>query len=191
MNPITHVLSGWAVAELFAPNLTWREKAIITSAAVMPDIDGLGLIAELATRDSSRPLLWWTEYHHVLGHNLMFAVAVALLAFVMASEASRKLVAALAFVAVHLHIAGDVVGSRGPDNYQWPIPYLYPFTGAVQLTWSGQWYLNAWPNVLITIVLLVLTASMAWRRGYSVVGIISARADEAFVHVLRSRFGQP
>jgi inner membrane protein len=191
MNPITHVLSGWALAELFAPKLTWREKAIITSAAVLPDADGLGLIAELATRDSARPLLWWTEYHHVLGHNLMFAAAVALLAFILASEASHKLVAALAFVAVHLHIVGDLVGSRGPDNYQWPIPYLYPFTGAVQLMWSGQWYLNAWPNILITIVLLALTTSTAWRRGYSIVGMVSARADEAFVHVLRSRFGQP
>jgi inner membrane protein len=191
MNPITHILSGWALAELSVPKLTWREKTLITSAAVLPDIDGLGLIAELATRDSSRPLLWWTEYHHVLGHNLMFAVAVAFLAFVMAAHASRKLVAVFALVAVHLHIVGDLVGSRGPDNYQWPIPYLYPFTDAVQLTWSGQWYLNAWPNILITIVLLALTASTAWRRGYSIVGIVSARANEAFVQVLRSRFGQP
>jgi inner membrane protein len=191
MNPITHVLSGWALVELFAPSLTWREKAVITSAALVPDVDGLGLAVELATRDSARPLLWWTEYHHVLGHNLAFAVAVAFFAFLISSRPSRKTVAALAFVAVHLHIAGDVAGSRGPDDYQWPIPYLYPFTSALQLAWSGQWYLNAWPNVLITTVLLALTARMAWQRGYSMIGIVSARADRAFVHVLRSRFGDP
>jgi membrane-bound metal-dependent hydrolase YbcI (DUF457 family) len=191
MNPITHVLSGWALAELLAPKATWREKAIVTSAAVLPDIDGLGLIAELATRDSSRPLLWWTEYHHVVGHNLLFAGVIALLSSLAASRDSRTSVAALAFVAVHLHIAGDLVGSRGPDDYQWPIAYLYPFTNAAQLTWSGQWYLNAWPNILITIALVALTGRIAWRRGYSIVGIVSARADQAFVHVLRSRFGNP
>jgi len=29
-----------------------------------------------------------------------------------------------------------MLGSRGPDGYQWPIPYLSPFSSAVQLSWK-------------------------------------------------------
>jgi hypothetical protein len=47
---------------------------------------------------------------------------------------------------------GDLVGSRGPAGYQWPIPYLLPFSNSWHWTWKGQWALNAWPNILITII---------------------------------------
>ncbi len=187
MNPITHVLTGWCLAEA-VPNLSRREKALVTIAAIAPDVDGLGLVAELATREHRRPLLWWTEYHHVLGHNLLFAVILAMFAAISA-QASRRATAALVFVSVHLHFLGDIVGSRGPDDYQWPIAYLYPFSTAPQLAWSGQWYLNAWPNIAFTATLIVATCALAWRRGYSIVSLLSTRADDAFVQVLRGRFG--
>ena len=183
MNPITHILTGWCLAEA-VPGLSMREKGLVTFAAVAPDLDGLGLVAELATRDSARPLLWWTEYHHVLGHNLLFALVLSLFA-------RRFLTCALVFLAVHLHILGDLAGSRGPDDYQWPIPYLWPFRDWPQLAWSGQWYLNAWPNFAITIALLAVTFRLAWRRGYSIVGLVSSRGDAAFVEMLRVRFGPP
>ncbi len=183
MNPITHILTGWCLAEAF-PSLSRREKGLVTLAAVAPDLDGLGLIAELATRDTAHPLLWWTEYHHVLGHNLLFACVASLFA-------RRFLTGALVFLAVHLHILGDLAGSRGPDDYQWPIPYLWPFSNSPQLAWSGQWYLNAWPNIVLTIALLAMTFYLAWRRGYSIVGLVSSRGDAAFVDMLRKRFGRP
>jgi len=31
-----------------------------------PDLDGLGIIPELLTRNSSHPLLWFSLYHHSL-----------------------------------------------------------------------------------------------------------------------------
>lgn len=189
MNPITHLLTGWCLAET-VPGLGRREKALITAAAVIPDLDGLGMIAELATRNSSDPLLWWTEYHHVLAHNLPFAVLV-MVAAAFVARTRRLVTAALAFVAVHLHLLGDLVGSRGPDDYQWPIPYLYPFSSDPQLSWSGQWYLNAWPNIAINTALVIVTIVLAWRRGYSVVSLLSTRADRAFIGVLRHRFGTP
>jgi inner membrane protein len=157
MNPITHILTGWCLAEAF-PDLSRREQGLVTLAAVAPDLDGLGLVAELATRDTAHPLLWWTEYHHVLGHNFLFACVATLFA-------RRLLTGALVFLAVHLHILGDLAGSRGPDDYQWPIPYLWPFSDSPQLAWSGQWYLNAWPNIVLTIALLAMTFYLAWRRG--------------------------
>ncbi|HET8773882.1 MAG TPA: metal-dependent hydrolase [Thermoanaerobaculia bacterium] len=186
MHPTTHLLTGWCLAEL-DPRLTRREKAAITIAAAAPDLDGFGMLAELLTRDTARPLLWWTDYHHVLAHNLLFAVLFATLAAVLTSPRAGVLCG----VAVHLHILGDLIGSRGPDGYQWPIPYLYPFRDRPQLVWSGQWFLNAWPNFVITAALIAMTSVLAWRRGYSVVGLVSRRADQAFVGVLRQRFGQP
>lgn len=104
-----------------------------------------------------------------------------------ASARNRVKVALLVFAGVHLHLLEDIAGSRGPDGYQWPIPYLYPFSDSVAIAWDGQWALNAWQNITITIVLLVATFVLAWSRGYSPVGLFSQRADAAFVATLRRR----
>ena len=187
MHPVTHLLASWTVAE--SAQLGPRDRALVTVAGIIPDVDGLGILAEIATKNSSRPLSWWSEYHHVLCHNLGFGLLVALA--VAASARRRAVSTCLALFAFHLHLLGDLVGSRGPDDYQWPIPYLLPFSRSWQLTWDGQWALNAWPNVLLTAVLLSSTLYLAWRRGYSLVGMISTRADSAFIATLRGRFGQP
>ena len=99
--------------------------------------------------------------------------------------------AVLAFVVFHLHLLADFVGSKGPDGYEWPIPYFYPFSREIELTWSGQWALNAWPNIVFTIALLAVTIYLAWRRGFSVLEVASSRADVGFVAALRRRFGEP
>ena len=63
MNVVEHFFIGWCVANTSA-TLTPRERLIVTTAAVIPDIDGLGALVEIPTRNSSHPLLWWTDYHH-------------------------------------------------------------------------------------------------------------------------------
>lgn len=186
MNPITHALVGWAVAESL-DDIGWRERGLIVLAGVAPDLDGFGLPFELATRNTPHALLWWSEYHHLLGHNLLMGAIVAAAAGFF-STTRRWLVAAAAFAAFHLHLLCDLAGSRGPDGYEWPIPYLWPFSSRIEFTWSGQWALNAWPNIAITMMLLVMTFMLAWRRGYSPVGLVSPRADRAFVGALRARF---
>jgi inner membrane protein len=185
VNPITHALVGWALAESVT-DIERRERALIVIAGVAPDLDGFGLPFELVTRDTDHPILWWSEYHHVLGHNLLFASILAVGAFCLA-RTRRAMTALLAFVAAHLHLLGDLAGSRGPDGYDWPIPYLYPFSQAVT-SWEGQWPLNAWPNIVITIALLLLAFFLAWKRGYSPVELFSRRADVAFIAALRKRF---
>jgi hypothetical protein len=185
MHPITHLLTGWTVAE--TARLERRDRALVTLAAVLPDADGLGLVAELATGDSDRPLYWWSEYHHVLCHNVGFGLLLVAGAALLAVR--RKTTAVLVAVAFHLHLLGDLIGSRGPDGYQWPIPYLLPFSDRWRLVWGGQWALNAWPNVLLTSVLLASTLYLAWRRGYSPVGLLSKKADAALIATLRMRFG--
>lgn len=185
MSPITHFFMGWAVANS-VPTLTKRERAMVTWASVIPDVDGLGIIAEKLTQNSAHPLNWWSEYHHVLGHNLGFAFVVTIAAAIFAER--RFLTALLVAISFHLHLLGDLVGARGPDGDQWPIPYLLPFSNQWQLTWSGQWALNAWPNFLITGVLITFALVLARARGFSPMELFSRRIDQLIVTALRNRF---
>jgi inner membrane protein len=185
VSPVTHFLSGWVLAN--ALPLGRRDRALVTWSAVLPDVDGLGIVAEIATRNSSHPLLWFSRYHHSL-HNLAFAVVVAGLAFALAEK--RGITAAACLLGFHLHLLEDLIGSRGPDGDQWPIPYLAPFSNALQWSWHGQWNLNAWPNIVITLVLVAVTLYLAWRRGYSPMEIFSPKIDREVVMALRRRFPQ-
>ena len=185
MSPITHFFMGWAVASS-APSLTKRARAFVTWASVVPDVDGLGIVAEKLTQHSSHPLNWWSNYHHVFGHNLGFALLVSAVAAIFAEQKIRTTL--LVFFSFHLHLLADLAGARGPDGDQWPIPYLLPFSNKLQLTWSGQWALNAWPNIVITAVLIGFAVVLARQRGFSPLELFSTRADGAFVRALRNRF---
>lgn len=185
MSPVTHLLAGWLLANT-SKNLSRKERAFITLAGVVPDLDGLGLIAELATRNTDHPLLWWTEYHHVLGHNVLCSLIAALLCAFFAKR--RMLTFLLVIASFNLHVFCDLIGARGPDGDQWAIYYFYPFSDYA-LTWSGQWELNAWQNFVITIGALLLTFRIAYKRGFSPIEIISQKADAIFVQTVRKRFG--
>ncbi len=187
MNPLTHFFISWDVANF--GNLDHRDRVLVSVAGIIPDTDAFGMLPELLTRNSAHPLFWWTNYHHVLGHNLSFALLVMAICGMLAHKHVKT--ALIAFLAFHLHLFCDVIGARGPDGYQWPMSYLYPFSEGMQLEWAGQWALNAWPNFLITGIALFLAFYWAWKRGYSPVGILSRSADAAFVATLRHRFGHP
>ena len=177
MNPISHFLTGWAVANTV--ELSARDRALVTLAGVAPDIDGLGIVAEILTENTTYPLLWYSKYHHVLCHNLGFGLALA--GVVALLGVKRWLTASLSLVAFHLHLLGDLAGSRGPDDYQWPIPYLLPFSDKWNLTWSGQWELNAWPKILITALLFLVTIYLAWKKGRSLGARGSCRRKSTMV----------
>jgi inner membrane protein len=187
MNPATHLLVGWSVANTAA--LERRDRALVTLAGVIPDVDGLGIFYDWAARDPAGRLTWWWEFHHTLAHNIAGAAVVVAIALCLAKRTLAT--ACLAAVSFHLHLLGDIAGSRGPDGYQWPVPYLRPFSDSWQLTWSGQWELDAWPNFAITAALLALALWLAWKRGRSPLELVSSRADRAFVTALRNRFGSP
>lgn len=201
MSPVTHFFAGWLLA---APTrLSRREKAAVVFAGVAPDLDGLGAVPELLTRNSSHPLLWFSEYHHTL-HTLAFALVVAAAAWLCScgpdgfafSQRVQKptatsipwITALLAFLSFHLHLFCDLIGSRGPDGYSWPIPYLSPFSRKLQLSWHGQWALNGWQNIAITCMLLFLTLWIAWSKGSSPLELFSYRANSRLVDSLRRRF---
>jgi inner membrane protein len=181
MSPVTHFLAGWAVAN--TAKLSPRERMLVAVAGVIPDVDGFGIVVDLATQHSTN---WWGRFHHELGHNLGFCLLVTVIFTLLARR--RAMTAWLVFVSFHLHLLGDVLGARGPEGEQWAIPYLMPFSELPRLVWSGQWALNAWPNMVITAGLMALTLRWAWQRGYSPLEMFSRRADEVFVTTLRQRF---
>jgi hypothetical protein len=201
MSPVTHFFAGWLLAS--ATPLNRREKAAIVCAGLAPDLDGLGILPELLTRHSSHPLLWFSQYHHAL-HTLAFGLLVTLAAWLYCSlprvtlgpkhqpqpTLSRPAIAAaLAFLSFHLHLFCDLLGSRGPDGYSWPIPYLGPFSSKLQLSWHGQWALNSWQNLVITSSFLLITLWVAWKNGSSPLALFSDRANWTLVDSLRRRFG--
>src|SRR5258708_7322589 len=118
MSPVTHSLTGWVFANCM--RLDRRDRDLITLASVAPDIDGLGILPELLTRNSHHPLLWFSLYHHSL-HTLAFALLIAVVSFALGHQ--RWKTGLLAFASFHLHLVEDIAGSRGPDGDQWPIPY--------------------------------------------------------------------
>jgi inner membrane protein len=189
MSPITHLLSGWVLLSNVPRETTRRERVIVAIGAIIPDVDGLGIVPDAVTRHfMQEPTSFFHQWHHRL-HCLPFALVATALATAIAPKGARARTALLFFVAFHLHLLCDVIGARGPDGNQWPIPYLWPFHGP-ELLWSGQWALNAWPNFVITGALLVATAILGVRRGHTVVEVVSSKADAAVVDTLRRRFGK-
>ena len=159
---------------------------MVTLAGIIPDFDGTGLILDFFSHGSDPPLQLWSTYHHVLGHNIGFGLFLAVITFTLSTR--RWAAGCLALLSFHLHLLGDLVGAKGPAGYQWPIPYLLPFSDAWQWVWAGQWQLNAWPNFVVTAITVALAFYLAWKRGVSPLEMISPKANDAFVATLRNRF---
>lgn len=188
MSPVTHLFIGWLTANTAQTDR--RGRIIITIAGIIPDADGLVIVGDFLAGKGTKELELWTTYHHVLGHNIGFAVLVMVMAYLLAR--TRKIITALlAGISFHLHLLGDLVGSRGPDGHQWPIPYLNPLSDTWQWVWQGQWVLNSWQNILITSAALGIIFYLAWRKSYSLLEMISNKADKIFITALHSRFGTP
>ena len=182
MNPLTHWMVGWSVAEL-AP-LARRDRAFVAWAGLLPDVDGVGILVDFATGVHPSVGLYG-QYHHVLGHNVVVAAIASGLAFVLAER--RAICAGLVAVSIHLHLLGDLVGSAGPNGSIWTLAYLFPFDDRA-FGWQDQWELNAWPNLLISAALLAWLVVLGVRRGRTPVELVSPRADAHVVRALRARF---
>lgn len=187
MNPITHFLASWSLAT--SCNLSGKERAMVAISGITPDIDGLGIVVDFLGPRREQQIDLWSKYHHILGHNIGFGLALAAAAFALSTK--RRTMGLLVLGTFHLHLFCDLAGARGPDGYQWPIPYLLPFSDAWQWAWSGQWQLNAWPNFIFTGVLLCHMFYLAWKRQTSPMEIVSPKANAALATTLRQRFGMP
>jgi len=186
MSPITHLLLSWSVASAVASDR--KDRALITVAGIAPDIDGIGLLWDLVSRQKGEALALWSRYHHVLGHNITFAVTLAIASFFLAK---RRVATCLAVLSVfHLHLLCDLLGSRGPDEI-WSIPYLLPFSHSWNFVWSKQWPLNSWQNFAITSGAIAFVIYQGWRRRISPLELVSQDANDSFVGAIVRRLGDP
>ena len=174
-------MMSWLPSNFIEVNV--RERSIIALSGLAPDLDGFGLILDPILRLLGYTANYWGNYHHAL-HNLGFCLVLTVVGFFFA-KVKKLTVACFVFVVFHLHLLSDLLGSRGPDGYQWPIPYLEPFSSNFNLTWRYQWELNAWPNILIGVLLFVAVVVFAKKTGKSPFEIVSAHANETFVDLVR------
>ena len=110
--PLVHGELSWLTAQRLTHR---RDRALVTVAGVIPDLDGL---TQLGGVDL------YGKWHHVLTHGIIAAVGFSLLLTTFSKE--RLKVLGLTFLAFHLHLLCDLAGS-GPG---WPIFYLEPFSNA-------------------------------------------------------------
>jgi inner membrane protein len=149
---------------------------------VVPDLDGFGYPVELLTRNLAQPWDWFHRFHHHLSHNLLSCLLIAAVAWRLGGRSGR--VALLALLAALGHLGCDLIGASGPDGYQWPIPFWQPLSSQ-GWTWLCQWGLSSWENAVITVLALILTLSLAVKRGFSPVELFSPRWDQQVVAALR------
>ena len=172
MNPIVHAELSWLGAQKLGAR---RDRILVTLAGVLPDLDGLTL---LGGEDL------YGQWHHVLTHGLLSALAVST---ALALLAKRKLaVFGLGLAAFHLHLLCDLLGS-GPG---WPLYYFWPLSREQQL-WTGQWNLASWQNSVIGMGATIAVLACAVPLGRTAAELFSVKADAKVVAALRKRFGTP
>lgn len=179
MNPVTHFLIGWELG--CALRLGKRDCGLLVAASVLPDLDGLGVVLDWLAPGAGPSL--YGSYHHFVLHGAFGALLAVALTVPFARR--RLKVAVWVLVAFHLHLLGDLLGSRGPGAVApWPLYYGGPFTREHAWAWSGQWALNAWPNVVLSLALLASTLARAARTGVSPTMFLGRHVDAAFLQTL-------
>jgi inner membrane protein len=179
MSPIAHAELAWLM--LAQPLADRRNRALVTWAGVAPDVDGLTLLAY--PFDHGRT---YSNYHHLLFHSLPAALLTAGLCAALATRGARLATGGLAWIAFHLHLVCDLLGS----GHEWPIAYLYPFgTGWID-PFSFGWELNALPNVVIALAATgaVLTLGVMWGR--TTFEVLWPRGDAALCATLQRWAGR-
>jgi hypothetical protein len=164
--------------------LNKRERTVITCAGIIPDIDGFGLIVDFVAKNFGYTTHYWFQFHHQL-HTLPFCLLISGISAYVA-KTKKLMVAVMACFVFHLHLFCDLIGARGPDGYQWPMPYFSPFSDDIQLKWSNQWELNAWPNILIGIGLMVTVILVARKKQISPFEIVSPQMNNAFLKMVKN-----
>jgi len=147
-------------------------------AATVPDLDGLGIVI------SERYYAW---YHHVLGHNLTFAVIVS---FILTIFSTHRLRAFLAYFALfHLHLLMDYYGS-GPE---WGISYWWPWRHGPGYWWMNPhpWEFYSWQNILAASLFLLWTVWIARRKQRTPLEYLMPNLDRQLVQMGRKPAPMP
>lgn len=170
MHVPVHLALSWLIGHQLRER---RDRRLVAWSGVVPDLDALSLLAGHVA---------YVEYHHLLTHGLVAAVAGALLWTALARQ--RLKVLALTLVAFHVHLLCDLVGS-GFEGEKWPIYYFYPFSYYELLSPYG-WDLASPQNVAVWLAVVAATIWIGIVHGRTFVEtFLPARADGAVVERLR------
>ena len=170
MHPPVHLAVSWLVGHALPER---RDRRLVAWSGVVPDLDALSLLGGAAA---------YSQYHHVLTHGVVAAVVGTAM---WAALARQKLkVAVLAFLAFHVHLLCDLLGSGG----DWAVVYFYPFSRREFLTPYG-WPLASPQNAVVWLVAVaaIIWAGLARGRTFAET-FLPARADAAVVKTLRKLF---
>jgi hypothetical protein len=144
-------------------------------AASAADVDGLGIV--LGQRV-------YQEYHHVLGHNVSFAL---LLGGALTVYSTHRLKAFCIYLGLaHLHLVLDYFGS-GP---LWRIYYLWPLS-RWSVVFEHAWEFYSWQNISTAAAFLAWTLAIAVRRGRTPLEAVMPSLDMQLVDWLRRRVRPP
>ena len=169
---------------------TPRDRKLITLAGILPDVDGLGMVADFAKgMFSGEPTTYhfYHKFHHLLGHGWPAALVICGLLAGFATKRFR--VFGFCLLTFHLHLFCDLLGSRGPSAADlWPICYGEPLFRHPIWFWTGQWRLDGWQNQIIFVLIFFASLWQAVRLGNSFVEVFSRKGDDVFVRVLKKWF---
>jgi hypothetical protein len=169
----THILSGWCVASVLP--LTSRQRLCCMLAATAPDVDGFGILLKPFGQFGQN--LFW-DLHHVLGHNIVFGL---ILAIALAAWSSRWWWTFPLYLGLfHLHLLMDYYGS----GQGWAIAYFWPFSRAAWIS-PHAWAFLSWQNVLALGVLCVWSVGIALYQQRTPLELIAPRLDRQVVQFLR------
>ena len=173
----THILSGWCVGNL-VPGFTPRERLFCMLAASLADLDGLGILV------GER---WYHEFHHVLGHNLLFAAVLS--AALAAFSTHRAAAFGVYFALAHLHLLLDYYGS-GPG---WPICYAWPFRLGHAHCWlnPSAWPFYSWQNISAAFALLGWTIAIAVYQRRTPLELLMPSLDRKLINWRRREPAEP
>jgi len=167
-----HLAISWLIGHRLPDR---RDRRLVTWAGVLPDLDALSLVGGAAA---------YSEYHHVVTHGVVAAVAVTTVSTAVARQ--RRKVLLLSFLAFHVHLICDLLGS-GRD---WPIVYFYPFSRHEFYTPYG-WPLASPQNACVWLAAVALTLWIGIQRGRTFAeAFLPARADARVVKALRDIYGR-
>src|SRR6476620_9279939 len=113
MSPVTHFLGSWLIACGTTDNA--RDRKLVTLAGVLPDVDGLGLVLDVAqslTTGEECTYRYYQKYHHLLAHGWPAALLISSILTCFARKHLRVMLICVAIY--HLHFVCDLLGSRGP-----------------------------------------------------------------------------
>jgi hypothetical protein len=163
-------MSGWIVGNYSKINA--RERFFCMLAASIPDFDGLGIVV---SQDA------YFEYHHILGHNILFGVVAAL---ILTALSKHKIKCFLLYMALfHLHILMDLFGS----GECWTVSYLYPFSN-YQLESKISWALYSWQNIVVNFSLLLWTIILIFMKKRTPLEYIMPAFDKKWTAIINQIF---